>query len=143
MVAPVRVPSSALGEPVDLNLVGFAHRFQAGHAARLVVTTTDMAYRNNPVADVVTLSTGAGSTFSLPLPASAAPPAGAVPPAAAPGAAPAVPRADSTAAPSRRLPATGAETALPALGGVLLLTALGLASARRRTVSVLPGGRKG
>lgn len=84
-----------------------------------------MAYRNNPVADVITLSTGAGSTFSLPLPPAAAAPA-AVPPAAAPAAAPAPPTAT---APAGRLPATGALDVLPVLGGLLLLGAL---AARRR-----------
>lgn len=126
MVAPVRVPSSALAEPVDVNLIGFAHRFEAGHAVRLVLSTTDMAYRNNPVADTVTLTTGAGSTFALPLPAGTAPPVAT--------AAPAVPRTDAAAAPTGPLPATGAEVALPALGGLLLLAAL----AFRRRPAALP-----
>jgi ABC-2 type transport system ATP-binding protein len=133
MVAPARVPSAALAEPVDVNLVGFAHRFEAGHAARLVLSTTDMAYRNNPVADAVTLTTGAGSTFALPLPL----PPQALPAAGAPpAAAPAVPRAAAT--PGGRLPATGADAALTALGGVLLLAALAGARRRARAAAAQP-----
>ena len=118
-VAPVRVPTAALGEPVELNLIGFAHRFGEGHAARLTITTSDAAYRNNPVPDVVTLTTGEGSTFSLPLAAAALPPSAA--PAARPVAAAPVPAA-------RPLPATGADAVLPG-AGLLLLAAAG---ARRR-----------
>jgi hypothetical protein len=120
MVAPVRVPTSALGEPVDLNLIGFAHRFEAGHAVRLVLTTTDQAYRNNPVADVVTLSTGAGSTFSLPLP-----PGTVVPPAPAPAA------LAAPAPAAGRLAATGAPAALPAVA-VLMLVGSALSRRCRR-----------
>jgi hypothetical protein len=124
MTAPVRVPTDALGEPVDLNLIGFAHRFEAGHAARLVLSTTDAAYRNNPVADVVTLTTGEGSTFALPLP-----PGTAVPPAAPPappGSAPPPPAAPARTAAA--LPATGAPAALPVVAVLLLVAAW---SARR------------
>jgi hypothetical protein len=119
MVSPVRVPSSALGQPVDLNLVGFAHRFPAGHRVRFTVTTTDQAYRNDPVPDVVTLTTGEGSSFSLPM-VGAAPSSAA---AAQPGtqAAPPAPLA-------RSLPSTGADGALPLVGLVLL----GAAAWRRR-----------
>jgi hypothetical protein len=120
MVSPVRVPAAALGEPVDLNLIGFAHRFAEGHAARLTITTSDMAYRNNALPDVVTLTTGEGSTFSLPL---AAAPAAAQAPAAP---------ATTAQAPSPAagvLPRTGTDVLLPALGLVLLA---GAASRRRR-----------
>jgi ABC-2 type transport system ATP-binding protein len=34
LVSPVRVPAGAVGEPVELNLIGFAHRFDAGHRVR-------------------------------------------------------------------------------------------------------------
>lgn len=135
MVAPVRVPAAATDEPVTMNLIGFAHRFATGHSARLVLASTDMAYRNNPVADVITLATGAGSTFSLPLPPTTAAPA-AAPPAAAPAAAP---RPPLVAAPAGRLPATGALEVLPVAGGLLLLGAL--ASGRRRGAGVSPDGR--
>ena len=120
MVSPVRVPSAALGEPVDLNLIGFAHRFEAGHRVRLVLTTTDSAYRNNPVADVVTLATGAGATLSLPLPAGTV-----VPPEAAPTSPPAPP-----APATRRLAETGALPGLPVAAGLLLLGAAVVRRAR-------------
>ncbi|HVM26561.1 MAG TPA: CocE/NonD family hydrolase [Mycobacteriales bacterium] len=123
LVSPVRVPTAALGEPVEMNLVGFAHRFEAGHSVRFTVTTTDMAYRNNPVPDVVTLATGPGSTFSLPLPAGATAP---------PPAAPTDPGAGAGATPPAQargqLPATGAGAVLP-LAAVLLLA--GAVAARR------------
>ena len=135
LVSPVRVPADAVEEPVEMNLVGFAHRFPAGHSVRLVLSSTDMAYRNNPVADVISLATGAGSTFALPMPPSVAPPAGAPPAAAPPAAAP------SAAAPTGRgsLPATGGGAA-SALGGLLLLGAAA-ASARRRAARVPADGR--
>jgi ABC-2 type transport system ATP-binding protein len=123
LVAPVRVPSAELAEPVEVRLIGFAHRFEAGHAARLVLATTDMAYRNNPVPDVVTLTTGGVSTFSLPMPATAPLPA-------APGAAPAAPAA-GRAAGSGHLPATGGPAALPALA-VLVMAAAVVARRRAR-----------
>ncbi|MGZ4648367.1 MAG: CocE/NonD family hydrolase [Blastococcus sp.] len=66
LIAPVRVPAAAVGAPVDLRLAGFVHRFAAGHAVRLVLCTTDQTSYNAKVADVLTLSTGAGSTFTLP-----------------------------------------------------------------------------
>lgn len=129
LVAPVRVPSAALAEPVDIALLGFAHQFAAGHAAQLVLSTTDMAYRNNPAPDVVTVATGAGSTFALPLPAgTVVAPASPVAPAAAPPAAPAAPAAPASA--RRALASTGADAALPAAG--LLLVALAVAARRRR-----------
>jgi putative CocE/NonD family hydrolase len=65
LIAPVRIPSSALGGPVDIKLLGFAHRFAKGHWVRLTLCTTDATSYNNPVADVITISTP-GSTFTLP-----------------------------------------------------------------------------
>lgn len=125
-VAPVRVPSAALAQPVDLALVGFAYRFDAGHSARLVVTTTDAAYRNNPLLDVVTLTTGAGSTFSLPMSTTTATPAP-TEPTSTPSTQPALLPTTS----ARSLAATGVPAVLPvvALG---LLGAAALASRRRR-----------
>ncbi len=66
LIAPVRVPADAVGEPVDFALAGFAHRFDAGHSARLVLCTTDQTSYNAKVADVLTVTTGAGSLFRLP-----------------------------------------------------------------------------
>lgn len=121
MVAPVRVPADAVDEPIDVALNGFAHRFPAGHAVRLVLSSTDAAYRNSPVADSITVTTGSVSTFSLPLPAGTV-----VPPVANPVATPV------DAAPVRHLADTGAPAALPA---VALLLAAGALALRRRRAS--------
>ena len=66
LIAPVRVPAAAVGAPVDFALAGFAHRFDAGHSARLVLATTDQTSYNAKVADVLTVTTGAESLFRLP-----------------------------------------------------------------------------
>ena len=66
LIAPVRVPAGAVGEPVNLKFAGFAHRFAAGHRVRLVLCSTDQTSYNAKVADVLTVATGAGSTFTLP-----------------------------------------------------------------------------
>lgn len=66
LIAPVRVPAAAVGEPVDFALAGFAHRFAAGHSVRLVLATTDQTSYNAKVADVLTVTTGPGSLFRLP-----------------------------------------------------------------------------
>ena len=75
LIAPVRVPKllvaaqlpgGATNLPVEFKLLGFAHRFAAGHAVRLTLASTDSTSRNATTADVITVATGAGSTFSLP-----------------------------------------------------------------------------
>ena len=66
LASPARIPSVALDEPVRIKLLGFAHRFAAGHAVRLTVSTTDQAYYDAQAPDVVTITTG-GSTFRLPV----------------------------------------------------------------------------
>jgi putative CocE/NonD family hydrolase len=66
LIAPARIPSSALDAPVRIKLLGFVHRFAAGHSVRLTLCTTDATSSNNLVADVITIGTGPGSTFSLP-----------------------------------------------------------------------------
>lgn len=66
LIAPVRVPADAVGRPVHIKLAGFAHRFARGHRVRLVLCTTDQTSYNAKVADVLTVVTGAGSTFTLP-----------------------------------------------------------------------------
>lgn len=66
LIAPVRVPSGAVGMPVRIKLAGFAHRFDKGHRVRLVLCSTDQTSYNSKVADVLTVTTGAGSTFTLP-----------------------------------------------------------------------------
>ncbi len=66
LIAPVRVPASAVGKPVRIKLLGFAHRFGKGHRVRLVLCSTDATSSNAKVADVLTVTTGPGSTFTLP-----------------------------------------------------------------------------
>ena len=121
LISPVRMPAGEVGAPVDLKLLGFAHRFAKGHAVRLTLAATDATSYNNKVADQITVATGAGSTFSLPgVLAAASRPAR---PVAGPVTGP--------AAPAPQLPATG--TALPGLAGLLLLAAA--VAVRRARVS--------
>lgn len=65
LVTPVRVPKGAVGKPVHVRLLGFAHRFAKGHRVRLVLCTTDLTSYNARVADVVSVR-ATGSTFVLP-----------------------------------------------------------------------------
>lgn len=67
LIAPVRVPAAAVGKPIRIQLLGFAHQFAAGHSVRLVLAATDQSSYNSPVPDQITVTTGAGSTFSLPV----------------------------------------------------------------------------
>jgi predicted acyl esterase len=69
LVAPVRVPNSALGAAVNFHLLGFAHRFAAGHEIRLVLAAADAtsvlgATGNEP--DAITVSVGAPPGFNDP-----------------------------------------------------------------------------
>ncbi|WP_341927888.1 CocE/NonD family hydrolase [Nocardioides psychrotolerans] len=66
LIAPVRVPANAVGDPVRIRLAGFAHRFRAGHRVRLVLCSTDQTSYNATTADVIEVRTGRGSTFTLP-----------------------------------------------------------------------------
>jgi ABC-2 type transport system ATP-binding protein len=65
LIAPARIPSAALADPVTVKLVGFAHRFAAGHRLRVTLATTDVTSYNNKVADVITIATGPGSTLTV------------------------------------------------------------------------------
>ncbi|MFN2538170.1 MAG: CocE/NonD family hydrolase [Mycobacteriales bacterium] len=65
LLAPARIPSSALSRPVTIKLLGFAHRFDKGHRLRLDLATTDLTSYNNKVPDVITVTTGAGSTLTF------------------------------------------------------------------------------
>ncbi|HVA61244.1 MAG TPA: CocE/NonD family hydrolase [Mycobacteriales bacterium] len=41
LIAPVRIPNSALARFVNINLLGFAHLFPAGHAVRFTLAASD------------------------------------------------------------------------------------------------------
>ena len=119
LIAPVRVPAAAVGEPVVFNLAGFAHRFDAGHSVRLTLAATDATSYNRKTPDVITVTTGAGSTFALPgvLARARAIPVTTPRPTAAP--------------PARQLPSTGGS----ALLGAVAVGLLGLGLWGRRTRS--------
>ncbi len=131
LISPVRVPAAAVDRPVRMKLLGFAHRFDTGHSARLTLAATDATSYNNKVADAITVTTGAGSTFALPgSPAAVAtPPVGAGGPVTAPPATPA----------GGRLAATGPVAWLPA-GGLLALVAVGLRRRRAPRRAASAGG---
>jgi ABC-2 type transport system ATP-binding protein len=66
LISPVRVFDT--GNAVDMNLLGFAHRFAAGHSVRFELATTDLTSTSDHLLpDVVTLtqnpSATAGSTL--------------------------------------------------------------------------------
>ncbi|MGB8649883.1 MAG: CocE/NonD family hydrolase, partial [Mycobacteriales bacterium] len=122
LVAPARIPTAALGAPVELKLLGFAHRFAAGHRLRLTLAATDATSYNAKAPDVITVTTGPGSTLTV----------NAVAAPAAPTARPAATR-PRTAAAGGSLAATGAPELLPVTAVGLL--AAGLLLRRRRTGS--------
>lgn len=65
LITPVRVADAALSQPVDVRLVGFAHRFARGHVIRVTAATTDLTSYGAKVADTITLD-AAASTITLP-----------------------------------------------------------------------------
>lgn len=119
LIAPVRVPAAAVGAPVEIRLLGFAHRFAAGHAVRLTLAATDATSYNARIPDSITVATGPGSTFTLPgeLARQAVPARPATPTSSSVPAAPALPR-------------TGGSPALPLAGLVLLAAGLLVRSVR-------------
>ena len=128
LISPVRVPAGSVAKPVDLKLLGFAHRFSKGHAVRLTLASTDATSYNAKVPDSITIATGAGSTFTMPgVLAAAGTPPRVVPPPKAPAPAP----APAPASAPQQLPRTGADPLLPLVG----LAVLGLALAVRRRTS--------
>jgi LPXTG-motif cell wall-anchored protein len=117
LIAPVRVPAADVSKPIDIKLLGFAHRFAKGHAVRLTLAATDATSYNSKVPDQITVTTGAGSTFTLPgvQAQSARPPVVTAPP---------------PSTPTGQLPATGSDPLLP----IAALGLLGVAFVvRRRT----------
>jgi ABC-2 type transport system ATP-binding protein len=121
LIAPVRVPSANVGKAIDIKLLGFAHRFAKGHAVRLTLAATDATSYNAKVPDSITVTTGSGSTFTMPgVLAQAVRRPVVVPPKAPPPPAPA----------PEQLPRTGADPLVPVLGLALLGVAFVV---RRRT----------
>lgn len=119
-VAPSRVPSAALDEPVTLRGVGNVWRFGAGHAVRLVLASTDAARHNEKLPDRITLTSTADapSTFRLPV----------VPAPVPTSPAPAPPPEE----PAPPLPTTGGGLAVLGLGALVAATGVRPATPRRR-----------
>jgi ABC-2 type transport system ATP-binding protein len=73
LIAPVRLtglPTDiARGRPVAVTLPAIVHRFDAGHALRVVVATSDEAYATPIRPTVYTVALGAGDTGTVALPA--------------------------------------------------------------------------
>lgn len=68
-VAPARLTDDQLADgPVGIHLVGTSWRFEAGHAARLVVAATDQAYFNNRLVDRLTITSTPEDPSTLTLP---------------------------------------------------------------------------
>jgi len=122
VISPVRIAD--ISKPVQVSLPRLVHRFRKGHTMKLVVSLSDAAYKNNDLAQLVTLSTSQKAPTTLTLPGklsvtAAAAPArvAAVRPAAGAGAgAPAAAPVSSAA----ELPRTGGSARLPALALALL-----------------------
>ena len=126
MVAPARIPTDALAEPVDLRMVGIAWRVAAGHRLRVVLASTDQSYWNQRLADVITVSSTPDAPSTLALPVVQATPDTAddpIPDDPASGDGPAAP--DEIPA----LPATGGGAALLAVVLVALAAAIRQATA--------------
>jgi predicted acyl esterase len=66
LVSPTRVAD--VTKPVDLELPGVVHRYDAGHRLQVVVAATDAAYRNNKVVMPVTVRTSPDAPGALTLP---------------------------------------------------------------------------
>ncbi|HVV75593.1 MAG TPA: CocE/NonD family hydrolase [Mycobacteriales bacterium] len=66
LVSPVRVLDP--DKPVQVQLPGIVHRFEAGHRFELVIAATDSAYRNSNVVQPVTIKTGRAKPGVLRLP---------------------------------------------------------------------------
>lgn len=119
-VAASRLPADTDGE-TTLRLTGLAYRFDAGHALRLVVATTDAAYKTPPLPDSITLASSPDAPSALHLPVLTEPDR--------PELVPTVdPEPDPAAQAIPDLPTTGAGLALLAF----LLAAVGSAGRRQR-----------
>ena len=58
-----------MAKPIDIHLLGFAHKFLKGHSVRFSIASTDQTSYNAKVIDVITVATGGAdpATFSLPV----------------------------------------------------------------------------
>lgn len=68
LISPVRVPAGATDQPIDIRLLGFAHRFDTGHSVRLTLATTDLTSYNAKLPDTITISTGGDDPAYFDLP---------------------------------------------------------------------------
>lgn len=66
VISPIRIAD--VTKPVQVSLPGIVHRFPKGHVMKLVVSLSDAAYKNNALAQVVTLSTSKTAPTTLTLP---------------------------------------------------------------------------
>lgn len=66
LISPTRV--SDVTKPVEIELPGVVHRYDAGHQLQVVIAATDNAYRNNKVVTPVTVLTSPGAPGALTLP---------------------------------------------------------------------------
>lgn len=118
---------------------GFVHRFDEGHAVRVVLASTDVSYANRQLPDVYTVAIDATDPPVLRLPVLGAggvagadgppgPPAGTPAPDPAPATDPAPPT-DPGPRPGPRAAAPGSVQQLPATGGGTALLAVGLLAA--------------
>jgi ABC-2 type transport system ATP-binding protein len=66
LIAPVRIPVT--DEPLEVELPGIVHRFEAGHSLRLTVAGSDLAYRGNIAPQIVTIESDPARPGVLSLP---------------------------------------------------------------------------
>jgi len=66
VISPIRIAD--ISKPVQVSLPGLVHRFPKGHTMKLVVSLSDAAYKNNDLAQLVTLSTSQTAPTTLTLP---------------------------------------------------------------------------
>ena len=126
VISPIRIAD--ISKPVQVSLPGVVHRFRKGHTMKLVVSLSDAAYKNNDLAQLVTLSTSQKAPTTLTLPgklsvtAAAAPArvAAVAPAAAAAAGAGAGAPAAAPVSSAAELPRTGGSARLPALALALL-----------------------
>jgi predicted acyl esterase len=127
LIAPFRAGTGS----IDVFLDGIAHRFAAGHAVRLELAATDATSFNDPLADVITVTTGGADPSRFTLPVSSA--AGVAPQSTT--AASAASHAQAGTLPNTAAP--GAASGVAA--GLIGLALAGWGRRRRRAPPALPG----